>query len=93
MRILSAVEMLAAQGFPVARFGQLLLSAEPRVLADMAGNAMTSTVVFAVFCAMYLAAPWRSSAISEHVATDEDACNVALIALASSAVENVSDSE
>ena len=63
-RLLSGEETLIAQGFPTEdpKFADVVRKTPQKLLHDLSGNAMSSTVVGAVFCSMMLAVPWAQGA-------------------------------
>ena len=83
-RVLAGPEVLSAQGFPIEEFEKLLGETQPARLHDMAGNAMTCTVVLSVFCAMLLAVPWSGEGGEPPQSSSED-LSVALVAFMQSA--------
>ena len=81
-RLLCGNEALRAQGFPTEEFEDPMLSTHPRVLHDLAGNAMSATVVYATFSAMLLSIPWTEP--EQHFAAEDIDMDSAIGAFASS---------
>ena len=57
-RLLCGGEALKAQGFPVEEHAELVNGTSSKLMHDLAGNAMSISVVHAVFTALWLAVPW-----------------------------------
>lgn len=82
-RMLNGHECLLAQGFPAQdpSFARVLEKVPQRLLHDLAGNAMSSTVCFAVFSAMVLAVPWADAPEedSDSGPDEEDGCDLSSV--------------
>ena len=48
------------QGFPVARLPKTMSTTPDMLLQDLAGNAMASTILLAIFASLFESALWRS---------------------------------
>ena len=59
-RLLTGAEAMRLQSFPDMnpRYKELMDKTHPRVLHDLAGNAMTGTVVLAFLCSLIQCVPW-----------------------------------
>ncbi len=62
-RLLCGAEALACQGFPVQDHREVLTKTHPRLMHDLAGNAMSMSVIFAVYVSMMLSLPWVVEAV------------------------------
>ena len=83
-----------AQGFPSTDrvFAKVLEETQPARLHDLAGNALTSTVVYSVFAAMLLSSPWSGEGGIRAPSSSDDA-SAAVIAFLQSTQEPSETSE
>jgi hypothetical protein len=94
-RLLTGVEVLRIQGFPDAApsVSDIVSESRPRLLHDLAGNAMSGTIVLALSCSLLLSAPWKPMKHNQVAQTSSEDVQRALAVLAVSLQGGCSDSD